>query len=318
MKTHVENILIGDTIYISGHKKPDLDAIVSAYTYQIYRHARGDFNYVAIRCDDVNPLTEWVFKHFNIELPMLMKNVEGRKIVLVDHTDPAQRPEGWEKAEIVEVLDHHNLKLETTVPAKITIRPYGSSSTLVAQKMLRSDSKIQPEIAGLLLAAILDDTLALRSPITTYIDKIIAGELAGVAGLSDINKFARELFDHKDIWDKLNANKIITTDMKSFDNAKCSLVISQVETMDREKLANKEKDIVKELEKINKTEEKDIRMVMITDILRNDCVILAVGKKVSDLEKIFETKLENGHRVYLPGVTSRKKDVVPPMLEYYK
>ncbi len=318
MKQHVENILIGDTIYITGHKKPDLDAIVAAYTYQIYRHSRGDFNYVAIRCDDVNPLTEWVFSHFKIELPMLMKNVEGRKIVLVDHTDPSQRPDGWEKAEIVEVLDHHNLKLETTVPAKITIRPYGSSSTLVAQKLLRAEATIQPEIAGLLLAAILDDTLALRSPITTYIDRTIAGELSGIAGLPDINKFARELFDHKDIWDKLNANKIITTDMKNFDNPKCSLVISQVETMDRERLANKEKDILKELEKINKSETKEIRMVMITDILRNDCVVLAVGSKVSDLEKIFETKLENGNRLYLPGVTSRKKDVVPPILEYYK
>ena len=249
---------------------------------------------------------------------MLMKNVEGRKIVLVDHTDPSQRPDGWEKAEIVEVLDHHNLKLETTVPAKITIRPYGSSSTLVAQKLLRAEATIQPEIAGLLLAAILDDTLALRSPITTYIDRTIAGELSGIAGLPDINKFARELFDHKDIWDKLNANKIITTDMKNFDNPKCSLVISQVETMDRERLANKEKDILKELEKINKSETKEIRMVMITDILRNDCVVLAVGSKVSDLEKIFETKLENGNRLYLPGVTSRKKDVVPPILEYYK
>ncbi|KKR06100.1 MAG: DHHA2 domain protein [candidate division WS6 bacterium GW2011_GWF2_39_15] len=317
MDINTDNILIGDTIYISGHKKPDLDAVVSAYSYQIYRHARGDFNYIAIRSDDVNAVTKWIFNHFKLDIPMLIRDVSGKKLVLVDHTDPVQRPDGWERAEIIEVVDHHNLKLETTVPPKITIRPYGSTSTLVGQKLIQANVKIQPNVAGLMLAAIIDDTLALRSPITTYVDRSIAGQLSAIAGISDISSFARELFDHKDIWLKLKANQIINTDIKEFDANGTSVVITQVETMDNQKLSKKEPELVLELKKLNRTQPKDIRIVMLTDLLRNDCIILADGNKAQDLEKIFGTQLEKGNRMYLPGVLSRKKQVLPPILDYY-
>ncbi len=317
MDINTENILIGDTIYIVGHRKPDVDAIVSAYSYQIYRHSRGDFNYSAIRCDDVNPLTTWLFEYFKIELPMLIRDISGKKVVLVDHTDPDQRATGWENAEIIEVVDHHNLKLETTVPPKITIRPYGSTTTLVALKLIRANVKIQANVAGLMLSAILDDTLALRSPITTYVDRSIAGNLAAIAGISDISGFARDLFNHKDVWAKMKALDIINTDIKNFETNGVTFSISQVETMDNQKLSSKEKEILTSLKKLNQTEPMNIRVVMLTDLLRNDCILLADGDMVGDLESIFETKLENGNRMYLPGVLSRKKQLLPKILNHY-
>lgn len=317
MDINTDNILIGDSVYIVGHKKPDVDAVVSAFSYQIYRHSRGDFNYTAIRCDDVNPLTKWLFEKFNLDIPMLIRDVSGRKIVLVDHTDPVQRADGWENAEIIEVVDHHNLKLETTVPPKITIRPYGSTTTLVAQKLIRANVKIQPNIAGLMLAAIIDDTLALRSPITTYIDRSVAGQLAAIAGISDISGFARDIFDHKDLWLDMKADEIINTDIKSYEQNGVSLVITQVETMDNQKLSVKEAEILSEMKKTNELQPVSMRLVMLTDLLRNDCILLALGDKVIDLEAIFGTKLENGYRMYLPGVLSRKKQLLPPILDYY-
>ncbi|MBI2356830.1 DHH family phosphoesterase [Candidatus Dojkabacteria bacterium] len=317
MDINLDNILIGDTIYIVGHKKPDLDAVVSAYSYQIYRHARGDFNYTAIRCDDINPLTKWAFAHFKLEVPMLMRDISGRKVVLVDHTDPVQRADGWEKAEIIEVVDHHNLKLETTIPPKITIRPYGSSTTLIGQKLIRSNVKIQPNVAGLMLSAILDDTLALRSPITTYVDRSVAGELSAIAGISDISSFARELFDNKDVWLKMKAAEIINADFKEFESGGVKFSITQVETMDNQKFGSKEKEIISALKKANSQNPMNIRIVMLTDLIRNDCILLVDGDKVNDLEKIFNSKLENGNRMYLPGVLSRKKQLLPPILEYY-
>jgi len=313
------NFLIGDSIYIVGHKRPDLDAVVSAYAYQIYRHSRGDFNYVAITCDDVNPVTKWVFKRFNLELPMQIRDVSGKRIVLVDHTDPAQRADGWENAEIIEVVDHHNLKLETTVPPKITIRPYGSTSTLIGLKLMRVDITLQPEIAGLMLAAILDDTLALRSPITTYVDRSVAGQLGAMAGITDIASFARELFEHKDIWSQMKATDIIDTDIKDIDCGDKKVQISQVETMDNKKLANiKAKEIYRELESKQRKDPKDIRMVLLSDLLRGDCIAIVSGSKKGDLEKIFNTKIEENGTMYLPGVVSRKKHIVPPILEWYK
>lgn len=317
MDINTENILIGDSIYIVGHKSPDLDAIVSAYSYQIYRHSRGDFNYVAIRCDDVNPVTEWAFDYFKLDLPMLVRDISNRKVVLVDHTEPAQRATGWENSEIIEVVDHHNLKLETTVPPKITIRPYGSTTTLIAQKLIRAEVRIQPNFAGLMLAAILDDTLALRSPITTFVDRSLAGQLAAIAGISDISSFARDMFNHKDIWAKLDPHKIITTEIKTYNALNKVFTISQVETMNNRALEPKEKGIIAELQKMNKEEPLDLRIVMLTDLIRNDCILLAVGDSVKDLEEIFKTKLENGSKMHLLGVVSRKQQLLPPILEYF-
>ena len=317
INTH-EGFLIGDSVYIVGHKKPDLDAVVSAFKYQIYRHSRGDFNYVGIICDQVNHLTKWLFERFNQELPPLISNVAGKKIVLVDHTDPVQRADGWEDAQIIEVVDHHNLKLKTTVPPKITIRPYGSTCTLIALKLIRAQATIQPDIAGLILSAILDDTLALRSPITTYVDRSIAGQLGSIAGITDIGKFARELFEHKDIWGSLSAVDIIDTDRKDFDTTKATIQISQAETLDNQKLVkNKGLAIYHELERRNIKDPKDIRIVMVTDLLRGDCIAIVSGKRIKELEGIFNTKIEKNGVMYLPGVLSRKKDVVPKVLEYF-
>lgn len=317
MDQMLENILIGDSVYIVGHIKPDVDAVVSAYGYQIYRHAKGDFNYIGVRCDEVNQVTKWLFKRFNIDLPMLVNDISGRKVVLVDHTDPNQRPKGWENADIIEVLDHHKLILETSMPPKITIRPYGSTATLIAKKLIDSEVRIKPEIAGLLLGALLDDTLALRSPITTYVDKEMAGKLGAISGITDISKFAREIFAQKDIWGSLSGDKIINSDTKSYVMGNTSVQISQAETMDNQALfRDKGKVIIKAMNDLNKKEPKDLRVVMLTDLLRNDCILIAVGDKANEIENIFNTKLEE-NKLYLPGVVSRKKQVEGPLIQYF-
>jgi manganese-dependent inorganic pyrophosphatase len=315
---NTDSFLIGENIYIVGHKNPDLDSIASALGYQIYRHSQGDFNYVAIRSGEVNPVTEWVFKKFNTPVPVLIPNVSGMKLVLVDHTDPESRPEGWENATIIEVLDHHKLKLETAEPSKITIRPYGSTATLVAQKMVRARLNIKEELAGILLSAIIDDTLALRAPTTTQVDKEMAGELALASGIGDLGLFARELFNKKDIWSTLKASEIITMDLKEYEINGKKISISQVETMDNKKLESKKgKDILEELNHMNISNPIDIRMVMLTDLLRNDCILLTNGKDSNILEEVFKTKIEN-NKLYLPGILSRKKQILPPLMEYYK
>lgn len=313
-----ESLLIGDSVYVVGHKKPDLDAVVSAYAYQQYRHSKGDFNYIGVRCDKVNNLTKWAFEYSQIDLPMLLQNVAGCKIVLVDHTDPEQRPDGWEEAEIIEVLDHHKLKLETSIPPKITIRPYGSTSTLVGYKMITSHLPIAKNLAGLMLAAILDDTLALRSPITTYVDKSVAGELSAIAGIADLGAFAHAIFSKKDSWSRMKADRIVSSDVKNFTMGEKTIRVTQVETMDNRKLEKREKELIKEMEKVTKNDKLDLFMVMLTDLLTNDCILLATGDSTPDLEHVFSTNFENKNKIYLPGVLSRKKQVVPKLMDFYE
>ncbi|MCA9376471.1 manganese-dependent inorganic pyrophosphatase [Candidatus Nomurabacteria bacterium] len=316
-KVITDNFLIGESVFIVGHRKPDLDSIASAYAYQVYRHAKGDFNYLAIRCDTENSVTKWAFEHFDLDLPMLLKNVAGRKIVLVDHTDPEQRPLGWETAEIIEVLDHHKLKLETSVPPKITIRPYGATCTLIASKMLGAKITITKELAGLMLSAILDDTLALRSPVTTYVDRSVAGELSAIAGIVDLGSFAKKIFDKKDSWSKMGAERLVSSDTKDFDFDDIKIRVAQVETMDNRKIEKREKEILTAIRKISKAEGIDLYLVMLTDLLTNDCIMIAEGPKVEFLETVFDTHMENKNKIYLPGVLSRKKQVVPKLMEFF-
>ncbi|MCC7289987.1 DHH family phosphoesterase, partial [bacterium] len=294
-----------------------VDSIVSAFAYQIYRHSKGDFNYKAIRCDETNDLTKWLFKKFNTEIPPLITNISNQQVVLVDHTDPQQRADGWESADIIEVLDHHKLNLETSIPPKITIRPYGSTSTLIAQKFLETSTNIKMELAGLMLGAILDDTLALRSPITTETDKVCAGKLSSISGLNDVSSFARELFSEKDKWKKMKAEDIIDSDTKSYLINGVSVQISQVETMDNQLLANSKGEKIHEiLELQNNKDKKDLRIVMLTDLIRNDCILYAVGEKKELIEKIFNVKPSNEMYFILPGVLSRKRQVEAPLIQY--
>lgn len=314
-----DNILVGDVVYIVGHKKPDLDAIVAAHAYQVYRHARGDFNYIAIRCDDVNVVTKWSYKYWGAEIPPLVEDVSGKRIVLVDHTDPEQRPKGWENAEIIEVVDHHKLKLETSFPPKITIRPYGSTSTIITQKMFRRGVEIDRITSGLLLSAIIDDTLALRSPITTQIDKEMAGKLAVDLGITNVSNYARELFSEKDMWYKMTAEQVITTDFKNYEMGSKQVRVAQIETMDNRKLESKIKAYANKMQGIRRAEGLDIYISMITDLIRNDCimVISASDEDKNKLSLIFNAQLEDGKKLHLPGIVSRKKQVVPPLVEAY-
>jgi len=310
-----ENILIGDVVYIVGHKVPDLDAIVSAHAYQAYRHTQGDFNYLAIRCDKPNDVTTWAYKRWELEMPALVDDVSGKKIVLVDHTDPKQRPNGWENAEIIEVVDHHKLKLETSSPPKITIKPYGSTATLIAQKMIRRGVKIDSKLAGLMLSALIDDTLALRSPITTRVDKQIAGVLAAESGIVNLSDYAREQFSQKDVWDKMSTEQVCNTDSKNYEMGNLKVRIAQVETMDNRKLTKKIPNYFKFIKKARLTEGIDISIILITDLIRNDCIAIVSAEEeyISKFENAFNTKIEN-NIVQLPGVVSRKQQIVPPLI----
>lgn len=311
-----EKILIGETVYIVGHKKPDLDAIVAVYAYQVYRHSQGDFNYLAIRCDEVNPVTDWVFKETKYELPRLISDVSGLRLVLVDHTDPEQRADGWENAEIIEVVDHHKLKLETSAPAKITVRPYGSSTTLVAEKLMKNEVTLEPRFALLMLSAILDDTLALRSPITTHIDKTVAGQLAAISGVGDVDAYARRMFEQKDVWHKMSAEEIVEKDVKDFEMGETKIRISQVESINGSKLTKKIPDIQKYINKQTQQKDIDLFIVMLTNIISNQAVLIVDGTKANDLSEIFSVPFEDGV-LTLPGVVSRKKQMIPPLMNFY-
>lgn len=302
-------------IYIVGHINPDLDSIASAVGYQKYNELMGDFRYTAISCDKENPLTQYVFDKYNLKLPTYIPNISGMNVVLVDHTYPENRAKGWEKANILEVIDHHDVKLEDIIPKSITIRPCGSTSTLIAEKYFNSNISIPFNIANILLSAILDDTLGLKSPTTIQLDIGIVEKLKKICKIGDIEKYSKELFAKKDIWHTLTSREIIEMDIKEVEIKEKRISISQVETLNNREI--REEEILHELKLLNEEIPLKLRIVMLTDLLKKDCILLVVGKDLPLLEKELKTEIIN-NRVLLPNVVSRKKQVVPILEKMYK
>lgn len=308
---------IKENIYIVGHRRPDLDSIASVIGYHYFKQSQGYFNYHAIRCDKINPVTEWILERFKVKVPPYIPDISGMTVVLLDHTYSKSRAKGWESANIIEVIDHHDVKLEDIIPKSITIRPCGSTSTLITEKIIDARVNIPSNIAAILLCAILDDTLGFKSPTTTQLDREMVTELAKISEIEDIEGLTKEIFTIKDVWSEIDAREIVEMDIKEVEIENKKLSISQVETVDREKLREKEDDILNELESINGSNSYDLRIVMITDLTRGDCILLFTGKDKEILIKHLGSKYEN-NRGYLSGIVSRKKQLLPLLTHMYE
>lgn len=303
-----------ENIYIVGHRRPDLDSIASAIGYEMYRQLLGNTNYKAIRCDEINALTEWVFKKFNTQIPEYISDISNTNVVLVDHTYSENRANGWERANILEVIDHHDVKLEDIVPQRITIRPCGSTCTLITEKFVNSNTDIPFNIANILLAGILDDSLGLKSPTTVQLDIDMVDRLNEVCKVGDIEKYSLEIFEKKDIWHTLTPREIIEEDIRNVEINGNWVSISQVETLDNESIETKV--LIEELEKINRKKEFNLRLVMLTNPVKKDCLLISVGKDINLLEKELGKDIKES-RVYLKDIVSRKKQVLPLLEKIY-
>ncbi len=301
-------------IYIVGHTKPDLDSIASAIGYESYRHQLRDFNYKAIRCDDINQLTEWVFKKYNTSIPELITNISCMDVVLVDHTYSESRAKGWESTNILEVIDHHDVKLEDIVPLRITIRPCGSTCTLIAEKFFNSNIDVPINIAHILLAGILDDSLGLKSPTTIQLDIEMVNRLNDICKVGDIEKYSFEIFKKKDTWHTLTPREIINEDIRNIEIKGNWISISQVETLNSEDINTD--SILRELELMNTEKEFNLRIVMLTNPVKRDCILVVVGKDIKLLESVLGKEIKE-NVVYLKDVVSRKKQVLPLLEQMY-
>lgn len=301
-------------IYIVGHTRPDLDAIASAFGYQKFKEGVGDLNYQAVRCDKVNAQTEWVFNEYDTPLLPYIPNISGMNVVLVDHTFPESRARGWEKAKILEVIDHHDVKLEDIIPYSITIRPCGSTTTLVVEKIFHSNVLLSKNTASILLSAILDDTLGLNSPTTVELDRMMVMRLNEVAKIENLDEYSKILFEKKDIWNTLTPREIIEEDLREFELNDKWFSISQVETMNNRDL--KKDEIINELTVLNKEKPFNLRLVMLTDLIKRNCILLVVGKDIPLLEDILNTKVID-NSLFLPNVVSRKKQILPILQKMY-
>ncbi len=289
--------------YIIGHKNPDTDSVISAIAYANFK---GD-SYVPAILGELNNETKFVLSKFGIKTPILLESVsDGDKIILVDHNEGSQTLDGVSDHQIIEILDHHKVNISFSSPIDITTKPYGSTASLITEKFLESKKTITKEIAGLLLSAILSDTVIFKSPTTTNKDKEFADILLEISGVDNLVEYGMELFKKKAEISSKTALEIINGDFKEFDFNGKKVGIGQIELIDANDIVPKKEEILNEMEKINNNGFFAV-VFIVTDIMKEGSYFLVAGNKDSIL-KAFEITEENN---YKQGILSRKKQVVP-------
>lgn len=298
-----------EDIYVIGHKSPDTDSVASAIVYA------GIKGYKAAVSGIVNPETAFALAKFGVAAPEVLTNVEGKKLVLVDHNELAQMVDGGDKAEILEIIDHHKMTVSLAKPIAIRVEPTGSTATLIA-KIYPDEVKANPTWAGLLLSAILSDTVIFKSPTTTEEDRNTAVILASLCGITDVMAYGIEMKKANSSIVGKNIADVIGADFKDFDMNGKKVGIGQTELVDMSEISARRDEIVARLNEL-KTEGYEMVIYSATDIINEGSEVFFVGDKTV-IEKAFGIATETDNSVYVKGLMSRKKQIVPPLEEAYK
>ena len=246
-------------------------------------------------------------------------NLQKRRIILVDHNEATQAVEGFDQAEILEIIDHHRIgSLETSGPVYFRNQPVGCTATIITQMYDENGMEIPPQIAGLLLAAILSDTLVFRSPTCTPLDEATAKRLAKIAGV-EINTFANEMFEAGEKLDGKTAEEVFLQDFKVFMCGDIRFGVAQGSYMTRKNLLAAEDLLQPYLEEArNKQNVEDIYMLL-TDVPKEESVVISSGRYAAEvLADGFETQPADDGSFTLPGVVSRKKQFIPALMTAYQ
>jgi len=301
-----------EIIYVIGHKSPDTDTVCSAITYSEFLKKKK-INAIAAVTEELNSETKYILDYFKVDKPLKLKSIKGKKVILVDHNENSQSPEGINEAEVIGIIDHHKIGCSFSAPIFFESKPLGSTATLIAQKMIEQQFKITKQLAGLLISAILSDTVIFKSSTTTEEDVKIAKILAQIAGIKNIKEFGIEIKKQKSNLKGMSAEKIIYSDFKIFEEGNIKFGVGQVETVDLEEVKEKKTELLKKMKEVMEKEKVSFLILMLTDIINEGSELLICGE-IKYLEKGFNKEVKNDS-VYIKKMMSRKKDLVPSLLE---
>ncbi|WP_110111978.1 manganese-dependent inorganic pyrophosphatase [Bacillus sp. CGMCC 1.16541] len=307
-----------EKVFIFGHKNPDTDTICSAIAYADLKTALG-MDVEPIRLGEVNGETQFALNYFNAEAPRLVTEVasEVKSVILVDHNERQQSANDIDQVRVLEVIDHHRIaNFETSDPLYYRAEPVGCTATILNKMYKENGVTIKKEIAGLMLSAIISDSLLFKSPTCTEEDVAAARELAEIAGV-DAEQYGLDMLKAgADLSDK-TIEQLISLDAKEFDMGSFKVEIAQVNTVDTNDVLSRQAELEDTIASIVETKGLDLFVLVVTDILENDSVVLSIGKEASAVEDAFNVQLEN-KTALLKGVVSRKKQVVPSLTEALK
>ena len=299
------------SILVFGHKNPDTDTICSAIAYAELKNKLGK-DVKAARLGEINEETKYALNYFKVEKPELVENVAGKEIILVDHNERTQTAEGFEEAKVLELIDHHRISnFNVDEPLYARLEPVGCTATIILKLFKENNLVPSKETAGLMLSAIISDTLLFKSPTCTECDVKAGKELAEIAGVNTDEYGLEMLKAGTALGDKSEA-ELLNMDMKIFEIDGSKIGVAQVNTVNESEVLERKEKLLAEIDNIIAKEGLKFFMFAITNILSNDSVALVSGDGNDIIEKAFGEKVDS-NLVTLKGVVSRKKQIIPPL-----
>ncbi|MDR4946904.1 manganese-dependent inorganic pyrophosphatase [Neobacillus cucumis] len=306
-----------EKVLIFGHKNPDTDTICSAIAYADLKKQLG-VDAEPVRLGQINGETQFALNTFNAEIPRLVEAVasEVNSVILVDHNERQQSANDITDVRVLEVIDHHRIaNFETSDPLYYRCEPVGCTATILNKMYKENGKEIKKEIAGLMLSAIISDSLLFKSPTCTPEDVAAAKELAAIAGV-DAETYGLEMLKAgADVRDKSIA-ELLSLDAKGFEMGSSKVEIAQVNVVDTADVLERQAELEAAISNIIAEKNLDLFLFVVTDILTNDSVGLALGSKTAAVEKAYNVTLEN-NTATLKGVVSRKKQIVPVLTDIF-
>lgn len=300
-------------ILVFGHQNPDTDAIGAAIAFANLQKELGK-DAEAVALGEPNEETAFALNHFGLTATRVVETVanEVEQVMLVDHNEFQQSAADIEKVEILAVVDHHRIaNFQTANPLYYRAEPVGCTSTIILKLYKENNVEVPKNIAGMMLSAIVSDTLLFKSPTCTQEDVQAAKELAEIADV-DLEGYGLEMLKAGTNLGTKSASELIDLDAKSFPMGGSNLRIAQVNTVDLAEVFARQAELESAMQEANAANGYDLFVLVVTNILDSDSEILIVGEPKENVEKAFNVTLDN-NRALLKGVVSRKKQVVPQL-----
>ncbi|EAH1086144.1 manganese-dependent inorganic pyrophosphatase [Listeria monocytogenes] len=301
---------------VFGHKNPDTDTICSAISYAELKKAQGA-DIEAVRLGELNSETAFVLDYFQVTAPRLVQTVanEVSEVALVDHNERQQSVDDIDDVTVTAVVDHHRIaNFETSDPLYYRAEPVGCTTTILLKMFRENEVEVSKTVAGLMLSAIISDTLLFQSPTCTEEDKVAAQKLAQIADV-DIQSYGMEMLKAgADVSKKTVAELLL--DAKEFNMNDNKVEIAQINVVDVNDVLSRRAEVEALMTQNIVDKGLDLYLFVITNILTNDSVGIAIGSKTAVVEEAYGVKIVE-NQAPLKGVVSRKKQVVPILTDTF-
>lgn len=298
-------------ILIFGHQSPDTDAITSAISFSYLQNQLGKVT-EPVALGKTTDETQFALDYFKADKPRVVSSVaeEAEEVMLVDHNEAQQSVSDLDKVEVLAVVDHHRIaNFQTSNPLYYRAEPVGCTNTIILKLFKEHNVDVPKNIAGLMLSAIISDTLLLKSPTCTKEDEEAARELADIAGV-DLESYGKELLKAGTNTSDKSADQILNADAKNFPMGDYNVRIGQVNVVDVQEVLDRKDELLSEMNKQSEANTYDVFLLVITNVLDSDSVALVYGNDRQKVADAFEKDIVED-TILLEGVVSRKKQVVP-------